>query len=526
MGYLWVIGAALYIGVVWYLDWRSIGDAVASADLRILVGLMALETAGLWVRALKWRLVLGPRQEAVGLFFLAKAAGNFSPGRVGELAPLVLKKFRTPRVGAWIMLDRLLEIAATLGLGLAGLAALQIPKRGMVVMVCVAFAVLVVAPLYVLTRRRLFLWCAGRVSEGGVFHRVFMLLAAVSEEIVRLGRAVPIASAITFLATCIDICIAVLLYKSFGYEVGFALLAVVSCAHGLVSAIPFTPNATGVPYLVAAALVFEIAGVPKEVLAAAVGVRMVAVNIVFWPSFALGVGRKTTGPRPRNQAALFDQLAAGDMLYRYAPEALDALRALVPPRGRLLDVGCGDGTIGAVLDADHVVGLDISPRCAKLAAARGLPVVIGDAVAGLPFSEGAFDAVCCFDVLHHVGRSWDNVFDQFDAVLRPGCTLIIVEPDAHNPFIRWTQAPDSPIRTAPCDDEPAIDPTDLLAHLTRRGYDHQCMPIHIEGAQVERALFPLWQRLCKAPFVLGLAWWYRRRPNKFALVCQKQKATS
>jgi hypothetical protein len=32
----------------------------------------------------------------------------------------------------------------------------------------------------------------------------------------------------------------------------------------------------------------------------------------------------------------------------------------------------------------------------------------------------------------------------------------------------------------------------------------------------------MWQRLAKAPFVLALAWWYRRTPNKFAMIAEKK----
>jgi hypothetical protein len=96
-----------------------------------------------------------------------------------------------------------------------------------------------------------------------------------------------------------------------------------------------------------------------------------------------------------------------------------------------------------------------------------------------------------------------------------------VEPDARNPFVRWTQAPGSPLRVAPFDNEPAIDPEMVLPLLERRGYESTCAPIHIDGEQVERSVFPMWQRLAKAPFVYALAFWCRSLPNKFAIVATK-----
>lgn len=520
--YLWILGVGLYVAVVWYLGWRRIRDEIASINPAMLALLAGMLFLSLWVRVLKWRLVLGRGKNAVGLFFLAKAAGEWSPGRVGELAPLALRKHRTPRMAAWIVTDRLLEMGATLGLGLAGLLILQIPKSGMVVAVVIAIGVLVVAPFYVLTRRRVFLWIAGRAREGSFAHRVAMMLAAVSDEIRLLGKTVPLVSALTVFATCVDIAVGKILYLCFGWPVPFALLAVVQCSHALASAFPFTPNATGVPYLVAAGILYEMAGLPREVLAASVGLGVAGTMVVFWTSFLFGVRDLGDRPgKPEDQSRLFDFLASGSLLYVYVPDSLVRLNALVPHKGRVLDLGCGDGSVGQALDADCVVGMDISPRCAALSAGRGLLAVVADARGRLPFCDEAFDTVYCVDVLHHLPGVRAEAIGELDRVLRRGGTMAIVEPDAKYVFVRWTQAPGSPIRVAPCDNEPAICADELVPHLESRGYAIECAPIRIDGEQVERSVFPLWQRLLKAPFVMVLAWLHGSRPNKFSIVARK-----
>ncbi len=223
----------------------------------------------------------------------------------------------------------------------------------------------------------------------------------------------------------------------------------------------------------------------------------------------------------RPQSALFDRLAAGDSLYTYPRESLEQLNALVSTKGRTLDVGCGDGAIPEAFKADFVAGFDVSFRCAELARNRGIRAAVADAVSGLPFANETFDTIYCVDVLHHLERQWESVFAELDRVLRLEGTLAIVEPDARNAFVRWTQAPNSPIRVAPFDNEPAIDPAELVPHLERRGYAISLRSIHIEGEQVERSVFPLWQRLAKAPFTLALARWYRNVPNKFAIIARK-----
>lgn len=228
----------------------------------------------------------------------------------------------------------------------------------------------------------------------------------------------------------------------------------------------------------------------------------------------------------RPQAALFDRLAARDKLYDYPPASLAKLDALVEHKGLTLDIGCGDGSIAAALRGGHVVAFDVSERCAALCARRGVPALVADAHQALPFTSNGFDTVYCVDVLHHLERQWEALLVEIWRVLKPGGTLVIVEPDARNPFVRITQAPGSLLRVAPFDNEPAIDSDELVPLLEAQGYECRCSPIHIVGEQVERNVFPMWQRLLKAPFVLALAFLYRNRPNKFAIVATKRGETA
>ncbi|MCC6155661.1 MAG: class I SAM-dependent methyltransferase [Candidatus Hydrogenedentes bacterium] len=223
----------------------------------------------------------------------------------------------------------------------------------------------------------------------------------------------------------------------------------------------------------------------------------------------------------RPQAVLFDALAAGEQLYVYPQESLKKLNALIPDKGRTLDVGCGDGAIPAAFDAEQVFGFDVSPRCARLSSRCGVPSIVADATQALPFAAESFDTVYCVDVLHHLEGKQPPLLREIHRILRPEGRLAIVEPDARNPFVRITQAPDSLLRVAPYNNEPAIDPNVLLSLLNDIGFLCTCDPIHITGEQVVRSVFPMWQRLAKAPFVLVLAFVFRNRPNKFAILAKK-----
>ena len=80
-------------------------------------------------------------------------------------------------------------------------------------------------------------------------------------------------------------------------------------------------------------------------------------------------------------------------------------RRLLPPGGRVLDVGCASGGLLAVLrdQAGHLAGLELSTTAARAAAEIGDQVVQGALEdPGLPFEPDSFDLVVIADVLEHL----------------------------------------------------------------------------------------------------------------------------
>ncbi len=104
---------------------------------------------------------------------------------------------------------------------------------------------------------------------------------------------------------------------------------------------------------------------------------------------------------------------------------------------RLLDVGCGTGTLIALLahqpEAGLLVGLDYSPvmvrrladKIARSPFAARLHAVQADSER-LPFVDAAFDVVVCCNSLHHYPHQ-AAVIRGFRRVLRPGGLLILVD---------------------------------------------------------------------------------------------------
>ncbi|GMV90736.1 MAG: hypothetical protein AMXMBFR82_05140 [Candidatus Hydrogenedentota bacterium] len=285
----------MYIGCISLIGWERLRDAMTGVSIPWLVLMTLVTFAGLWIRVVKWRLVLGKGSNAIGVFFLSKAAGEWSPGRIGELSPLLIKRHRNARMAAWIVVDRILEMAVTVGIGVLGLAAVQAPNRGVMIVLAILIGIALLLALYLLTRERLFLAIAGRFPSGPL-HRVTVAAARVSSATAAMRKELVLPLAITIGAGCLDVWAGMLLYQAFGWPVPFALMATAKGVHAVTSAIPITPNATGVPYLTTAVLIHEVGGVPSGVLAAGIALSVVVTNLIFWLSLAAGAAdlRKKT----------------------------------------------------------------------------------------------------------------------------------------------------------------------------------------------------------------------------------------
>lgn len=110
--------------------------------------------------------------------------------------------------------------------------------------------------------------------------------------------------------------------------------------------------------------------------------------------------------------------------------------ALGPATARtatVLDIGCGDGTAAAtaapLLAGHRVIGVDWSQDALKRAHARLPYVVRGELTdGGLPFADGAADAVLFSEVVEHLVDP-DSALDELRRVLAPGGHLMLSTPN-------------------------------------------------------------------------------------------------
>ncbi len=113
-----------------------------------------------------------------------------------------------------------------------------------------------------------------------------------------------------------------------------------------------------------------------------------------------------------------------------------ALAGRMPPRGRLLDAGCGTGGMldylqGRMCDLE-MKGIDDEEQAVRHCHQRGLHSVQLGSVEALQFKDAAFDAVLSLDVLYHARVIEERALAEMGRVLRPDGLLVL-----NLPAIGW-----------------------------------------------------------------------------------------
>ncbi len=112
-------------------------------------------------------------------------------------------------------------------------------------------------------------------------------------------------------------------------------------------------------------------------------------------------------------------------------DRLSAGAALLSPENRLLDVGCGDGSLIVPLQGKVrlMLGLDMDLSACREASAKGLRVQCADLnTRHLPYRDGVLDAVTCLDVIEHV-LDPRHLLRELARVLRPHGVLVVTTPN-------------------------------------------------------------------------------------------------
>lgn len=107
------------------------------------------------------------------------------------------------------------------------------------------------------------------------------------------------------------------------------------------------------------------------------------------------------------------------------------IRRATPARGRVLEVGAGEGAVGKLLGGEfEYVGIDLSTDAVRRARGAGLEV-FRSTLESFVNLGGAFDTIASFHVFEHLPDPHDALARMKD-LLKPGGSLILVTPDTES----------------------------------------------------------------------------------------------
>jgi len=118
----------------------------------------------------------------------------------------------------------------------------------------------------------------------------------------------------------------------------------------------------------------------------------------------------------------------------YGSDRADLVAALPRPIGRVLDVGCGAGTVGRRLRTEGALwlsGVELQPEIAAMAREFYDEVAVGTVETELDALTGPYDTICCYDVLEHMPDPY-TVLRRLLGEANPGARLHVSVPNARH----------------------------------------------------------------------------------------------
>jgi methionine biosynthesis protein MetW len=115
----------------------------------------------------------------------------------------------------------------------------------------------------------------------------------------------------------------------------------------------------------------------------------------------------------------------------FQSEILESIETVLRNGNRLLDVGCGDGSLIEIARSrfDEVYGCDISELILKDAKERGIISTCLDLNTGhLPYRDKSFNTITCLEVIEHVLNPI-HLLKDLNRLLRPKGQLVLSTPN-------------------------------------------------------------------------------------------------
>ncbi len=114
---------------------------------------------------------------------------------------------------------------------------------------------------------------------------------------------------------------------------------------------------------------------------------------------------------------------------KYNEIKLEKLRRFFPKNQKVLDYGCGDGTVTEILSKENTaIGVDISKMAIEICRKKGLDCRQIDVGKKLDFAGNYFDRIFCLETIEHVFDT-EALLKEFRRLLKKNGTLIVTTPN-------------------------------------------------------------------------------------------------
>jgi uncharacterized protein (TIRG00374 family) len=301
------IGPLVLLLILYSIDYQELRGALGRASSSSLLLAAALMLPPVVLRALRWRLLLGPTAAGAGfgrllaIYAHAIFVGSVTPGRLGEFVKVV----HVTRLGASrgealmsVLTDRLYDVVFLAGVGAAGLWALAL-SDDVTLLGLSAAAGLVALGLWAAWHIAYATRMAGvrsailerlperlRVRVMGVAGELRSALQTLSPRVIWSAALLTASAwALAYLANY-------LVARSLGLDVSYLDMAAISAICSLVALLPISVLGAGTRDAVLIVILARYGGTPAE----AVALSTLMLALTLWTALACGVSRPFVGP--------------------------------------------------------------------------------------------------------------------------------------------------------------------------------------------------------------------------------------
>jgi uncharacterized protein (TIRG00374 family) len=275
---VWIISLVILLAVFYFMGIENMMFVLQKTKLEYVVLFIIISLIATFIRLGKWFIVLKENytiSDIALIFFSSKAVGNITPARLGELAPLSLKKYRTKQIAGLVITDRVIETFSLLIIGIMSFIFLSFNDTNVIYLSVISFFIFGIL-FILLFKTKLWSRIENKTNKS---RRFFTLIRKTSEGVQFLKKKTISMFFLTFTALLIQLFALKFLYLSLGTDISIEVLSISVLAGALAIIASITPGGLGISDA-AGAYILTIYNIPLGAIGGAIIIgRTVSISI-------------------------------------------------------------------------------------------------------------------------------------------------------------------------------------------------------------------------------------------------------